>query len=318
MATFRALFSGLCAYLPDVDLEDQDPNKNPSKMLVLMPDVMDVSSRGALDGRKLRAHFPVLQFKVDDLVDRGGIPPNIELEWSLVRKEISFILKETVSGSNPFSVVQRLRTKMPPPTDANRDFNHGVHIREIWEDSKTFQLRSECFLDGGSSGILAARCRLSQGSLSTWMLDERIDFAFTEILGGSFDPRPLSNRVALEFVSTSKVTLVIRDLDNPADISLLDFKTDGQNDVEVFIGNICCDPRALDEASSSPLSLPDRIGRDKDFRAYFDLFESNGRQAIIGALLGAALPMPVPNSVVGGAGLKPVQCMRLDLNAQNF
>ena len=318
MGTFRVFFSGLCAYLPDVDLGDPDPNRNPSKMLVLMPNVMDVESRGALDGRKLRSHYPILDFKADNLVDRGGIPSNADLRWSVARKEISFILKESVPGSNPFAVVQRLRDKNPRPGNYKEDFSYGAHIREIWKDSVNFKLRPECFLDSGSIDVLAARCRLTQGRLSAWGLNERLNFTFTGSLGGDFLARPLSNISALEFYATTKVTLVIRSLDDPADIALLEFNTDVGYDVEIFLGNICCDLNPLDDAAASPLGLPARIRRDKDFRSYFDLFDSNGMQSIVKTLAGVALPIPLPNNVAGGAGLRVVQCMSLSLNAQSF
>ncbi len=327
MVTFRARFTGICAYIPD--LEFGDPQNCPTTVTILMIDgrpPLDGKAKLALDGDLIRPHAPIIEFDPSDLVD-GISASDVRLRWFIDRKKISFRIREADKaprGTNDFTVVQGLKEDLPSfsPSSfganpgAERDFNWGVHIKNVVKFSDELVIDRRFLDDAQSKGSVVAKVVLEEyGELSSFSLDSGTTFEIASQLEGEFMPSPLSEQVALEFKDTDSVTLIVEDLDGSVDPVEFEFDTSGLDPtdppVDVLIGNLCCDniiPRFDD--GSAPVQRS-----DEDFRWYYELFDGASRNRILDSLDGLGLPVPFPiRSDGGGAGLKPVQCMRLSLH----
>ncbi len=317
MGTFRAFFSGLCAYVPDAELGD--PAKPPKKMMILMVDAMPTQAnlgRKALDERRLRRHFPVMLFRSDDLESCGSLSPGLDLRWFFSRKQISFEIVETKAKLNDFKVVQGPFSDTMEDASVN-DFNWGCHIKELVGDSLKIKLDNRWRQDAGSLGLIAARALLTKGELSTADLKKQIDFDIAKTLGASRYVMPLSHKVALKFVDVESVSVIATDLDNPkAAPQTLRFGTQDK-DVDVTIGNFCGDSLEPQTGNDTDEKFS-RKRRDKDFRWFFELFDEKSKKRVKKGLEGVSLPIPVPVNSRGGAGLRQVQCMRLNLHSEKF
>jgi hypothetical protein len=313
MGIFRVLLTGLCAYAP-ADVEFGDVGSTPKKVMVLMVNAMR-SQKGdvlkALDGKILREHFPVVQFKSDDLTNRGVIPENGDIRWFFPRHEVTFSMDEEVTPSPnvPLAIFQ---------DGTENDFNHGIHVKEVIDKSLTrFPLDSSCFADvlpPPAMAPISARVLITSGSLRTHKLD-KTKFHLADTLGSVFKSRPVSNIVALEFRKVKVAHVIAKDLDHPAaPPKFLNFDC-SKPEVEITIGNLCGESLGLEPPDGGP-PLP--IRKDNDFRAFYNIFASVPKGVIRQTVKGVSLPIPVPVLIPGGAGLQPVQCMRLDLHAQAF
>jgi hypothetical protein len=317
MPTFRAILTGLCAFIPDREFGNLAVP--PKKIMTIMVDARRTQKNlgtTALDGRGLRYHNPVLGYFPGDLMGGDGlglkIPEKLEELWSFyylshgkaapARWEITLEIGELSNKlTNPFKVVQ----------EGLRDFNHGIHVRQFM-DSALQMVNPYVFADGDNSvGLVSARVLLDRGELSTYQLDDSITWSMASTLGRSFDGVPLSNLAALEIRDVAYVKLKGRNIDGGDDFV---FQFRGDRDVEMLLGNLCCESL---EPRNIPFVLDDnRKRRDKDFRWFYELLDAKG--AVQDRLRGVSLPVPVPRGVKAQTGLKPVQCMRLNMPAMTF
>jgi hypothetical protein len=307
MATLQVEFTGICAFVPDVEFDDPNPAKNPTQVMVLMVDGVPrkpPAIRKGLDGDVLRAHAPVIALRAGDLESHGDLPDAAELRLSINRKEVSFVIKEIVADSNKFEVVQR--------TGTNRDFGHTIHIKELIDKSYTYPIWDDCFKDQESKGLISARVKLAQGTLSTTDLVVGVEFDVAKTLGGKFSQRPLADRVMLEFKNVDTATLVLKDMDTADEKSIILNRS--ATNISLTLGNLCGDSWLPRVRNDDP--KPIRLTGDEDFRWFYELFVDGVKfQKMLNEL---PLPFPIPVSVQGGTGLQPVQCMGLGLHAHSL
>ena len=125
----KMIFNGLCAYVPDEELGSEEVS--PSRMTVLMPNAGRTSQKvRGLDGRKLRNHYPVLKFFSGNLLERGSMPGNAEMQWHLDGMEVTFEIQEVYPGLNRFKVIQNLEVD-EQISRSRKDFNWGAHLVEV-------------------------------------------------------------------------------------------------------------------------------------------------------------------------------------------
>jgi hypothetical protein len=315
MGNVRFIFTGLCAFLPDKELGRKDAE--PGKMMVLMIDATHESRiTDPLDRRPLRRHFPLAFFKASavygaDCLKGAG---DEELRWFFYRRHCRFVPEPKVDGKNDFKVVQYFEGNLKSGENYD-DFNWGAHIKEIVKDSSSLTLHPAWSAGPASYGLIASRFELTCGRLSTYDLNERVEWEFPSTLGPQFPPRALSNFVALDFVDIKKVSLIATNMDKPGDELVLDFGSEDR-DVEVVIGNLCAE--SLEPPRREVYSGPEAQDRDEDFRWFYELFDDDSKERIIQELQGISLPSPIPVRVDKGGGYKPVQCFRVSLHAEDL
>src|SRR6478672_6093022 len=303
MGDFTAVFTGLCGFAPkDVEFGDPNTTVNPKAVMVLMVDAVPKDpplKPLALDGEPLRPHAPFILFNSSDMVARGDLPKGASTQLFVNRKEISFEIDEYPTGSNPFKISQRVPA-------SREDFSHTPHIKEVVKDSANFKLKPECFKDALSKGVISARVRLQEhGFLATQKFDSTVEFDFAKTLGGAVVQRPLADKVSIGFINVTQVRVVLRDLD-AGGIEKIAFNTDGRS-VNVTIANLCGD--SLVPSLPTGAQRPARLSRDEDFRWLYELLDADAASLLKKKLNGLPLPIPVPVFVVGGGGLRVVQCM---------
>jgi hypothetical protein len=319
MGTFRAVITGLCAFIPDQEFGN--PQRPPTKVCVAMVDARPTlrnKSKKGLDRRKLRYHHPVLIFSPLDVkgVDPHyiHIPPT-DLEHVSERGvlyylsrlrderwEITFELQEQRGANNKFNVIQAGRG----------NFNDAAHVNNLADiQGLKIKLDPKLFKDSESAGIIATRLILSAGTLSTFTLNEEMKWLIPGTLGGQplKADASLAHLALLEFDNVDAVTLNARNLEQGESLKFT-FSC-STKDVSIGIGNLCCD-------SLEPLKEEPSVGsfkkqrRDSDFRWFYELFDDKSKKKLRKKIGGVSIPVPFPIHDNSGSGFKVVQCLRVN------
>jgi hypothetical protein len=302
-------------------VEFGDPEHGPKRVTILMLEARlpnDGQATLALDGTPIRPHSPMIEFDQNDLIDSDPSLA-VRLRWFFERKKISFRIRQEKGAKNDFHVVQGLKEIYGTEPGGERDFNWGVHVKDIIDNSEEFGIDPGFLSDVGSKGKVVAKVVLdTYGELSSYDLDRKTIFYIADTLNGDLEDAPLSEQTALEFNDTKSVTLVAYDLDDKVGPVEFTFDTSAVTEetgpVDVLIGNFCCDNLMPRFDGDSPTVQVQRS--DEDFRWYYEMFDDDAKGRIIEDLSGLSLPIPIPVRTESGTGLKPVQCMRLSLHAQ--
>lgn len=291
---FRAIISGLCAYVPNKELGVLD--NPPTKMMVVMVDAR--RPRKAPDGKSLLApHFPMIFLRGHQVGGAKGLPPNSDIAWRIDRKQVEIVIPQASLGTNKFSVFQAPRDQEFPFLSDLRDFSWGAEMKEIAPDLA--EIDPAVFEDEASKGLVSARILLDKGKLSTFEIG---DFNWT-FPGTGFRDRQLSNRTVLAFDDLEEVAIAATDLDTGRrkEVSL---RPRTRELVEINIGNFCdgCMPRQLHRR--------EELIADDDFRWFYEL--SKNRESV----KGGELPIPTPGKP--GKGNGAAKCMRTTFLPKNF
>jgi hypothetical protein len=283
----RAVFAGLCAYVPSSLLGDAG---HPRRMTVLMPEARR-SDFFLPDETQLAPHAPVLVLKARDIgAMAGGGEAKVVID--LARQWLTFEV-EGPAATRPLEVVQN--GPVDDPQDA-RDFSWGLEMSEIAPGYQ--QVHPRALERAGSRGLVAARVTLDKGSLSTHALNEAGAWRFEPNGPPLAEPLTLANQSALEIAGVERLTLVLRSLEDDSVTARIPVGGTGGR-VDVTIGNLCADD--LHEAVSG-IEIEGDMLEDEDFRWYYQLADPDVTAAEL-----MTLPRPVPDPG-GGLGWR---CMRV-------
>ncbi len=326
---FRAIFSGLCAYVPNRPLRGEknrvlEPRGLSTAIQVVMVDARN--ERRAPDRRLMRTHVPILFApSTEHLVGHQHLTPSSGLIWNLDRLQLRFRVKK--GDRQDGFLGEPLGVRLSSPSNrgftALDDFSWGVSMEEIAPDLGDIDPR--CFEAEGSAGLVAARVLLDQGEISTFNLGVDKNWTFVSdkkrplegptTLGGRFNPRFISNKTCVKFESVEEVSIEALSLDLPPDMASenktkLVFRAPSakgpeRTTVDVNVGNIC---------SWNFTRVVNSPKRDADFRWFYELSER--RETIV---LPKNCSLPIPERVPGGpVGNGTSICVRSTFNAFPF
>ena len=294
--TFQIVFSGLCALVPDKDL---DAGEKPTRVDVLLVDSKD---KAALKlPTKHEPHFPLLRFKLSDAAGNfNGAAGESYGMWTLENEDLSLEVRNVTTKQistpdelvvDPLKNVPRIASIMPDHPDL---------------DPLTLSTNPQTAI---------ARFAIEQGRL--------VEFKLAQFLGedvlGAFVPPPenqnpviqkLAHKVALQLDLEPDEEVVI----HARDFGLASGAPDSRQlvlgpvpgVVTVEITNLCCGYFLQKDEDFS--DLPEA---DDDFDLFYILLKDFGDTLVKEY---TRLPIPVPisykakNQPTGAGGAEPIRC----------
>ncbi len=303
--TFQVIFSGLCAFVPDTDIDKTAP----SHIDVLLVDTDD-SRTDDLKFDHYDDHFPILKYRAED--EPGGAAPLGDRDsrgfWTLREEHLVFDVRNNV-------------TKV---VSAKRPFSLGS-ISSLPRMDKVFPPANE--LDPGAlldnPNFVIARLVLDQGTLADFEIGKINDGDIT----AQFVPPPPSG-VAVTQTLAIKVSLTLTlDDDEEVVFHSKDFNAMASTDpdvrsvvvgpkpggtVQVSVMNLCCGYFMEKKKDNS-----EKPAQDTDFEYFYILAKDFDQFQDF-----TQLPIPVPVSypaippVAGDGGGETARCNMVLFNGK--
>jgi hypothetical protein len=295
---FRAIFTGLCAYVP---------NTAGTKLMVVLVNAtkkykdaggQDALEEGkvALDGQPLEKHWPVLRFPSGALEGGGNLTRAPECLVPLDRERLTFSFTPTPAS---------LQFQQQDTAGKTDRFDWIPSMTEIFDGSggrpPAHILPAVVGTQPPRESVIA-QVFVELGKLSTDTLEPGDQWNRSVVWHYAPNPmgtpeRGLANSVALDVDSVDRVTIQAAKLDSVGTREWT-FVGKANERVEVRIENVCCDSLF----KYLPQDWPSRP--DADFRwLYFLLSDQTTLQKWLD--IQHYLPIPYPRMLPGG---RPIEC----------
>jgi hypothetical protein len=283
--TFRVLFSGLCAFVPERPFATGDPGA----VTVLLPNVLNPralknKASNETDVDVLNPHFPLVSFDLADLHPQSPRKADLRRKDTgrgaclLLGEEFSFILRNAPAAQQAVAA---------PPAVAVASFDPQADPQNLRDESSLFWLArlgqanpgaivDRALLDFSKDMNLEkviARARLTQGALRVSQRSEK-DCTFEPAGNGHPDiTQRIATELALDFEGVEgNVVIVTR---GKAQRSITLSPVARPDLVEVRIQNI-----EIDDFLGIPLNLRNKK-EVPDFEVFYDLLAKPANQGAV-------------------------------------
>lgn len=272
--TFRVLFSGLCAFVPNKPFEQEDGP--PLEVTVLLQNLLRPASLvGSPDGDALDPHFPSLEFDLADLHPLSPRKPDLRREDNgkgaclLFGEDISFdlALPEGVERKLSIPATKQPETDLKQSTPENQD---SLFWLARLEKAAPDQFVDPKLLDGpllGGEKLVLARLKLDHGFLRVSRLSERV-CSFIPVDGVEPYEQQIATELALDIDGVEGPTSIVLRAPDGLERVLMLSPVRRSRLLEIRIQN-----REIDDLLGIPRSLlPER--ELADFQVHYNLVSS--------------------------------------------
>jgi hypothetical protein len=317
--TFKASFTGVCAYVPDKEWDDQ-----PTKIAVLMPnagrhDELQISDRDWYADTPLRRHVPLMVFRLADIEGGERLAEDLTAIRYLYGLAVSFEIVPAAleagleHGSQRASFAKdRLGLSLvyTPALDRSSDEESPIPILEesaadcSWLPDLRRVIPPDCYelaaevLDPFARSHVAARILIDRGTFRSERTT-RNHLKFEPFAGDVRLASFLAHRMCVEVPDCERVLLHFRDLAAPErKIRPLVLAGDGGVAIEL---HAACDGNSLGWAAGDEMPVDGKVA-DEDFLWHYLLLRREAQERLRAAcaanprllIRDVEIPGPVP------------------------
>jgi hypothetical protein len=323
--TFRILFSGISAFVPDKPFAGTTP---PHEMTVLFPNALKPSlpaqflcDPAELERRIVAPHYPVLQFNLDNLQTSGDQFGFFAHEKNSARSGIASLLKQDIIVSPDGRPLEEGSLRLidgevsDPENVTEKEEQYLRWLKKMSEVLKAPATVNKRFLGplSANENDIVTRIRFSNGRLSTAVLSPgRFEFVPINGTASLGTPQRLATHIALEFEAERYVKLVFRNFGPRNGTTKLVFgpaDEDPYREVVIRLENL--EPEEI-LGVPRPTNEADTLIIDPDFAIYYRLVEglSNGHPVLVPRSV-APPAIGLVGGPIGGSG-KPCSPLGID------